>query len=60
MNVRTYTGGMVAGENFKFIFREAKIDHTILFFDECEAIVETREHMKATVLTCSVLTEIER
>ena len=49
MNVNAYTGGMAAGENFEFIFRpEAKIDHAILFFDECE----TRENMEATMLTC--------
>ena len=34
---------MAAGENFKFIFREAKINDAILFFDKCEAIFETRE-----------------
>ena len=34
---------MSAGENFKFIFREAKINDAILFFDECEGIFETRE-----------------
>ena len=52
MNVNAYTGGMTAGENFKFIFREAKIDYAILFFDECEAIFETREGMEDTMLTC--------
>ena len=48
MNVNAYTEGMAAGENFEFIFREAEIDHAILFFDECE----TRENMEATTLTC--------
>ena len=36
-------GSMSTGESFKFIFREAKINDAILFFDECEAIFETRE-----------------
>lgn len=49
---------MTAGENFKFIFREAKINDAILFFDECEAIFETREKGGHDVNT--LLTEIER
>ena len=49
---------MAAGENFKFIFREAKINDAILFFDECEAIFETREHGGHNVNL--LLTEIER
>ena len=49
---------MSAGENFKFIFREAKINDAILFFDECEAIFETREKGGHDVNT--LLTEIER
>ena len=51
-------GSMSAGENFKFIFREAKINDAILFFDECEAIFETRE--KGTHDVNMLLTEIER
>eukprot|EP00731_Ephydatia_muelleri_P032086 Em0023g593a len=51
-------GSMTAGENFKFIFREAKINDAILFFDECEAIFETREKGGHDVNT--LLTEIER
>ena len=49
---------MSAGENFKFIFREAKINDAILFFDECEAIFETRE--KGGHDVNMLLTEIER
>ena len=48
-------GEMVAGE---FIFRETKINDAILFFDECEAIFETREHGGHNVNL--LLTEIER
>ena len=51
-------GTMSAGENFKFIFREAKINDAILFFDECEAIFETRE--KCSYNVNMLLTEIER
>jgi SpoVK/Ycf46/Vps4 family AAA+-type ATPase len=51
-------GSMTAGENFKFIFREAKINDAILFFDECEAIFETREHGGHDINM--LLTEIER
>ena len=50
---------MKADENFKFIFREAKINDAILFFDECEGIFESREaggHHQVNLL----LTEIER
>ena len=52
-------GVMKADENFKFIFREAKINDAILFFDECEGIFESREmggHHQVNLL----LTEIER
>ncbi len=49
---------MSAGENFKFIFREAKINDAILFFDECEAIFETRD--KGGHDVNMLLTEIER
>ena len=51
-------GSMSAGENFKFIFREAKINDAILFFDECEAIFETRE--KGSHDVNMLLTEVER
>ena len=51
-------GTMSAGENFKFIFREAKINDAILFFDECESIFESRELGGRQVNL--LLTEIER
>ena len=51
-------GSFSAGENFKFIFREAKINDAILFFDECEAIFESRERGSHDVNM--LLTEIER
>ena len=49
---------MTADENFKFVFREAKINDAILFFDECEAIFETRDHGRYNINT--LLTEFER
>ena len=52
-------GTMTAGENFKFIFREAKINDAILFFDECESIFESREMAGGSNVTL-ILTEIER
>ncbi|PRP75012.1 hypothetical protein PROFUN_07405 [Planoprotostelium fungivorum] len=51
-------GKMSAGESLKFIFREAKINDAILFFDECESIFESREFGSSDVNT--LLTEIER
>ena len=53
-----HLGGMSAGENFKFIFREAKVNDAILFFDECEAIFETRERGGHNISL--LLTEVER
>ena len=53
-----HLGGMAAGENFKFIFREAKVNDAILFFDECEAIFETRERGGHNISL--LLTEVER
>ena len=46
------------GKNFRFIFREAKINDAILFFDECEAIFESRKRGSHDVNM--LLTEIER
>ena len=51
-------GAMKADDNFKFIFRESKINDAILFFDECEAIFESRE--KGAHQVNLLLTEIER
>lgn len=35
------------GEVLRFIFREAKLNNAVLFFDECEAIFESRDKVKA-------------
>jgi len=42
----------------KYVFREAKINDAMLFFDECESFFETRN--KITSQVNSLLTEIER
>ena len=52
------TVGQLDPETFKFIFREAKIQDAVVFFDECESLFETRSHGVSQV--ASLLTEIER
>lgn len=47
-----------ADEVIKFIFREAKLTDSILFFDECEQIFLSRE--KGGQEVNLLLTEIER
>lgn len=51
-------GGFEGGENLKLIFREAKINDAILFFDECESIFESRSLGNYGVNM--LLTEFER
>lgn len=48
----------MADEVIKFIFREAKLTDSILFFDECEQIFMSREKGGREVNL--LLTEIER
>jgi len=48
----------MADEVIKFIFREAKLTDSILFFDECEQIFLSREKGGREVNL--LLTEIER
>ena len=47
-----------AGAIVKMVFREAKINDAIVFFDECESIFKTREHGSNQVNM--MLTELER
>ncbi|KAL9654345.1 hypothetical protein ABK040_010374 [Willaertia magna] len=42
----------------KFIFREAKINDALLFFDECESFFEDRGYYRSD--TAALLTEIEK
>jgi|GEM_PF-622025 len=51
-------GGQVADEVARLIFREAKIQDALLFFDECESLFEKRESGKPD--TGLLLTEMER
>jgi len=51
-------GGMVAGEIVRSIFREARLNKAIVFFDECESIFESRDRDGSDVIT--LLTEMER
>merc|ERR1719456_546039 len=53
-------GGGNAGDNVKFIFREAAIHDAVLFFDECESIFESRDNARSTRDVNMLLTEIER
>lgn len=50
--------GDKTGEILKFIFREAKINDALLFFDECESIFESRQKMGSDVN--ALLTELEK
>lgn len=54
----TSLGGNQADEVIKFIFREAKLTDSILFFDECEQIFLSRD--KGGNEVNLLLTEIER
>ncbi|RNF18158.1 putative AAA family ATPase [Trypanosoma cruzi] len=46
-----------APEMLRFIFREAKLNDAIVFFDECESIFESRE---TNPLVTSILAEFEK
>src|SRR5262249_10244268 len=51
-------GGSYADQVIKFIFREAKLQDAVLFFDECESIFLSRDYQSGSVNL--LLTEIER
>lgn len=50
--------GDKTGDLLKFIFREAKINDALLFFDECESFFESRKRQNSDVT--ALLTELER
>mmetsp|Transcript_16708 Transcript_16708/g.19244 ORF Transcript_16708/g.19244 Transcript_16708/m.19244 type:complete len:1183 (+) Transcript_16708:634-4182(+) len=52
------TLGPMAGSTVKFLFREARINKALLFFDECESLFMSRE--KGGTAVTSILTELER
>ena len=47
-------------EAFRFIFREAKIQNAIVFFDECEPLFESRDRQTGTSAVNVALTEVEK
>ena len=47
------------GDNCKFVFREAKVNDAILFFDECDAIFEN-ENRRYGKEDTYLITEVER
>lgn len=51
-------GQSVADAVIRFIFREAKLNDAVLFFDECESIFQSRDNNAGGVNL--LLTEIER
>lgn len=51
-------GANSAGKIIQFLFREAKINKAVLFFDECEALFMTRDRGNTQIN--QLLTEIER
>lgn len=51
--------GDKTGDTLRFIFREAKINDAVLFFDECEAMFESRDRSRGSDIS-SILTEIEK
>lgn len=58
VNVGTF--GRVDTEAFRFLFREAKLQNAIVFFDECEPLFESREGRSGSSAVNVALTEIEK
>ena len=46
-------------ESFRFLFREASIQDAVIFFDECEGLLENRNLNSRSPVKVA-LTEIER
>ncbi|ESL09869.1 AAA ATPase [Trypanosoma rangeli SC58] len=57
VNLLQFKSDAKAPEMLRFIFREAKLNDAMVFFDECEAIFESRE---ANPLVTSILAEFEK
>ena len=57
VNVGTF--GRIDSEAFRFLFREAKLQDAIVFFDECEPLFESRDMKSGSVVNIA-LTEIEK
>lgn len=52
-----YKGDPRAAEIIRFVFREAKLNNAIVFFDECESVFESRD---SNPFVTAVLNEFER
>lgn len=57
INVGTF--GQFDSEAFRFLFREAKLQNALVFFDECEPLFESRDLKSGSVVNIA-LTEIEK
>ena len=57
VNVGTF--GRIDSEAFRFLFREAKLQDAIVFFDECEPLFESRD-LKSGSSVNVALSEIEK
>ncbi|RNF00677.1 putative AAA family ATPase [Trypanosoma conorhini] len=57
VNLLQFKSDAKAPEMLRFIFREAKLNDAMVFFDECESIFESRE---ANPLVTSILAEFEK
>lgn len=57
VNFNTF-GANISGAIIKFLFREAKLNRALLFFDECESLFRARDKGGQSVQM--ILTELER
>jgi SpoVK/Ycf46/Vps4 family AAA+-type ATPase len=57
VNLLQFKGDAKSPEMLRFVFREAKLNDAIIFFDECESFFETRE---SNPLVTSLLAEFEK
>ena len=61
MLATTYGGGnSQRGADLQGLFREAEMNGSVLFFDECESIFASRQSGSGSGLLTSLLTELER
>jgi SpoVK/Ycf46/Vps4 family AAA+-type ATPase len=57
VNLLQFKGDAKSPEMLRFVFREAKLNDAIIFFDECESFFETRE---SNPLVTALLAEFEK
>ncbi|MEE2903059.1 MAG: ATP-binding protein [Myxococcota bacterium] len=58
VDIPQFAGTQNAGQFLPGLFRQAKLQNAVLFFDECESIFAKREY--GNVIMTQLLTEIER